>query len=317
VSETLDRPEEAERAQALLRRLFAHRRLSGRSGACAAEPCAQCLALHLPRVEYFLRAGLPLHFLLPAFPAKSPSRRKTLGPLPDMAEEQALLYLQGVCDELGALHAPGLRVTVCPDGAALGDLLGVPDDDVIRYGEELGTLLGRLGCRSLETFAPGDDFAEVRRRLTADYCRPLEQVVQRAKGDASARALVDGIHQALFEDQADVQPKRNRGQLRQECRGLAYQMVQRGDAWDRLLAERFPEALLLSAYPQHAHAEKVGILLGRSDDAWLMPWRGVALRTADGWKLVQRSEAEALGARLLERDGRPSHFEVACSERVR
>src|SRR5262249_35825520 len=65
-----------EQAAALLRRLFRHRRLLPDVGECAGRPCPHCLALHLPKVRYFLRSGQPVHFILPAFPAKSPSRRK-------------------------------------------------------------------------------------------------------------------------------------------------------------------------------------------------------------------------------------------------
>jgi hypothetical protein len=86
-------PDLAGRAAEVLRVVFRHRRLLPGAGPCAENPCGQCLALHLPRVKYFLRVGQPVHFQLPAFPAKSPSRKKTLGPLPDRAEEMALAYL--------------------------------------------------------------------------------------------------------------------------------------------------------------------------------------------------------------------------------
>ncbi len=106
----LEAPEDADverQATAVLRSLFHHRRLLPGAAECAADPCPACLALHLPRVKHFVRAGQPVHALLPAFPAKSPSRRKTLGPLPDRAEELALLYLQAVCDEVRAVYAAG------------------------------------------------------------------------------------------------------------------------------------------------------------------------------------------------------------------
>src|SRR5262249_17873337 len=57
-----------ERATAILRTLFRHRRLA--TDMCAASPCPQCFALHLPKVKYFVRANQPLHLILPAFPAK-------------------------------------------------------------------------------------------------------------------------------------------------------------------------------------------------------------------------------------------------------
>jgi pyoverdine/dityrosine biosynthesis protein Dit1/AcrR family transcriptional regulator len=305
----------SERATAVLRSLFHHRRLSADAGPCATDPCPACLALHLPKVKYFLRANQPIHFVLPAFPAKSPSRRKVLGVLPDQAEELALLYLDQVCEELQALHSPGVRVTICSDGHVFSDLVGVGDQDVTRYGQEISALLGRLGCRALDTFGMADlyegaDYPGMRRHLVAEYAQPLEQIEERAHRFDHARALFNGIHRFLFEERADLQPERSRTQVRQECKRLAYEVIQRSDAWGRLLADCFPTALRLSIHPQHPHAEKIGILLGAADDAWLTPWHGVAVRHPAGWKLMKRQEAEALGAHLVERDGRPSHFEV-------
>jgi pyoverdine/dityrosine biosynthesis protein Dit1 len=309
-----DEPALQEQAAAVLRCLFRHRRLPAEAGACAGDPCRQCLALHLPRLKYFLRAGQAIHFVLPAFPAKSPSRRKTLGPLPDRAEELALLYLEGVCAELAALHPPGARVTICSDGHVFSDLVAVSDDEVSAYGRELEALIGRPACRSLDTFSMADlyegiDFPAMRQHLVAAYAVPLEQVEERARRFDHARTLVNGIQRFLFEEQTDLQPQRSRTQVRNECRRLAYQVVQRSDAWGRLLADCFPTALRLSIHPQPPHGDKIGILLGRADDTWLTPWHGAALRTAAGWKFIKADAAEALGARLVRRDGRPSHFE--------
>jgi pyoverdine/dityrosine biosynthesis protein Dit1/AcrR family transcriptional regulator len=307
----------AERAAAVLQCLFRHRRLLPDAGPCAANPCPACLALHLPRLKYFLRAGQPIHCVLPAFPAKSPSRRKTLGPLPDQAERLALLYLDKVCEEVRTLHPPGVRVTICSDGHVFSDLVGVTDEDVTGYGREIAAMIRRLGCGALDTFGLADlyegaDYAGMRRHLVAEYAQPLERVEERAHGFDHARALYNGIHRFLFEEQADLQPERSRTQVRQQCKGLAYQVIQRSDAWGRLLADCFPTALRLSIHPQHPHAEKVGILLGEADDTWLTPWHGVALHHAGGWRLTKRQEAEALGARLVECDGRPSHFELTA-----
>lgn len=305
-----------EQATAILGSLFRNRRLLPIPGGCAAIPCEQCLALHLPKVKYFLRASQPIHFLLPAFPAKSPSRRKTLGPLPDRAEEWALAYLEQVGAELHALHPPGIRITICSDGHVFSDLVGVTDEEVSRYGQEIEALLRRLGSSTLDTFSLGAlyedlDGPAMRRHLTAQYAQPREQIEERAHRFDHARAQLNGIERFLMEEQADLEPRRSRTQLRHTCHGLACQVVQRSDAWSRLLADCFPTALRLSIHPQHPHAEKIGILLGPADDAWLTPWHGVAVKHPGGWKLMKRHEAEALGARLVEEAGRPSHFELS------
>ncbi len=299
-------------AREILLRLFRHRRLAA-AGPCGESPCQQCLAHHLPRVIDFLRAGRPLHFLLPAFPAKSPSRRKTLGPLPDRAEELALRYLEDLCGELRELHAPGARITICSDGHVFSDLVCVSDQEVSEYGRELQKLLAALDCHSLDTFNMADlyemsEFAEMRESLDAHYALPLSPLNERLSLFEHVGALVNGIHRFLFEEQAELQPERSRTKVRNECRERAYEVVRRSDAWGRLLADCFPTALRLSIHPQHPHGEKIGILLGAADDAWLTPWHAAALSTPAGWRFAKVAEAEALGARLVQHAGRPSHF---------
>jgi pyoverdine/dityrosine biosynthesis protein Dit1 len=313
--ERADDPAVDAKAIAILQRIFNHRRLLPQSEPCASAPCSHCLALHLPKVKYFIRAGQPIHCVLPAFPAKSPSRRKTLGPMPDMAEEQALLFLQSICGELHELHPPGLRVTICSDGHVFADLVGVGDEDVSHYGAEMAAFVRRLGCRSIDLFSMSDlydgiDFAPARQHLTREYARSLDDVRDRIHRFPPAQAQFNGMHRFLFEEQSDVQPGRSRTQLREACKDLAYEVIRRSDAWGRLVADCFPAALRLSIHPQHPHSEKIGILLGRAADVWQTPWHGVAARDATGWKFMKRYEAEDAGARLVERDGRPSHFEL-------
>jgi L-tyrosine isonitrile synthase len=48
------------------------------------------------RIDRFIARGEPIHFVLPAFPAKSPNPEKTLGRLPDYGEVLALLGLNGL-----------------------------------------------------------------------------------------------------------------------------------------------------------------------------------------------------------------------------
>lgn len=310
--------EEVEgRAEEVLRRLFRHRRLPPEvAGRCARKPCPRCLSLHLPRVRYYLRAEEPIHFVLPAFPAKSPSRRKTLGPLPDRAEELALEYLERIGDEIAALHPPGVRITICSDGHVFSDVVGVSDAEVTRYGDTLRSLIHDAGSRWIETFAmaglyEGSDYPSMRRQLLEQYGPSLDAIKERTRRLESERALYNGIHRFISEEQADVHPERSRSQVRKACRAKAYEVIRRSRAWSRLLAECFPTALRVSIHPHDPHGERIGILLGGSgDDVWLTPWHGVALEEGGEWRFVKRYQAEEIGAVLVERDGRPSHFEL-------
>jgi pyoverdine/dityrosine biosynthesis protein Dit1 len=299
----------------ILGRLFQHRRLSSMTGNSCAEPCQQCLALHLPRVRRFVSAGEPIHFLLPAFPAKSPNSRKVLGRLPDMAEELALGFLQRVCDEIGALYEPGARITICSDGRVFSDLVGVSDDDVSDYGREISRLLKSLGSKSLDLFQMEDLFdvdahSAMRDQLLLNYADSVDAIKERTRKHEHHQALFNGIQRFLFEDRVAIETDRSRTKVRNECGERTYQVIQRSDAWGRLLNDCFPAALRLSIHPQNPHSEKIGILLGAANDAWLTPWHGVAVNTNGKFQLMRRHEAEALGARLVSRAGRPSHYQI-------
>lgn len=307
---------ETELATRILHILFKHRRLLPQFDDCSETPCAGCLALHLPKVKYFVRTKRPIHLVLPAFPAKSPNRRKTLGALPDKAEEQALIYLENICEEICWVYEPGVRLTISSDGHVFSDLVGVSDEDVSAYGKEIKKMLTRLSRKNLiDTFSlpslyENIDYPEMRGQLIDQYAQTPEELHQKAARFPQTKALVNGIHRFLFEDQTVLQPERSRTQIRNECRELAYRVVQRSDAWGRLLADCFPMALRLSIHPQHPHSDKIGILLGASDDVWLTPWHGVAVKVNGKFKLMRRHEAEELGARLVNQKNRPDYFEL-------
>jgi pyoverdine/dityrosine biosynthesis protein Dit1 len=304
-----------ETAKRILRTLFRHRRLQPGAGACAESPCEQCLGLHLPKVRRFVMGDEPVHFLLPSFPAKSPNRRKVLGILPDMAEELALKYLERVCREITEQYPPGARVTICSDGRVFSDLVGVAERDVTEYGRAIVSMLEQTGARSLDTLDLEDlfeidDEAALREQLCAHYADSLATIEERVRTYEHHRTLFNGIHRFLFEDRLAIETGKSRTRLRNEARERALRVMQRSEAWGRLIQERFPMALRLSIHPQPPHSDKVGILLGDAEDTWLTPWHGVALKEHGRFRLVRRHEAEALGAEVVRRAGRASHYEM-------
>src|SRR5687767_11184162 len=74
-------------ANRILLEVMEHRRTAGAGSNCTTlAPCAECVSPHLPKILLAVEQGLPVTFVLPAFPGKSPNPAKVLGPLPDMAE---------------------------------------------------------------------------------------------------------------------------------------------------------------------------------------------------------------------------------------
>ncbi len=56
---------------------------------------------------------------------------------------------------------------------------------------------------------------------------------------------------------------------------------------------------------------KFGIRLLEHTDMWMTPWHSSVLHRPDGeWELIRSAEAAKVG-RLVERNGRPSHYETS------
>ncbi len=313
-------PDTTRRAREILRCVFRHRRtLSGKEKCRQAandDACEHCLEPHLPLVRRFIGAGLPIHFVLPAFPAKSPNPAKVLGRLPDMAEELSLRSLQDRCMEIQTIHPPGARITICSDGMVFSDLVGVADSDVNNYGERITQMIEQLHLDSLETFHMQDLYDEagsgeqMREWLCRHYAESQETIRERLHSNDSQQALFNGIQRFLFEDQIALEKGKSRSRIRSECKERTYEVVRRSDAWGRLVADCFPASLRLSIHPQPPHSEKIGILLAESRDVWLTPWHSVALMENGHFRLVKRREAEELGAIVVSNDGSPSYMEL-------
>jgi len=193
--------------------------------------------------------------------------------------------------------------------------VGVTDQDVTDYGLEMGRLRDRIATKSLDWFRMEDRFetsehAVMREQLVRHYAEPLAVIRQRVNDHDQHRLLFNGIQRFLFEDRIVIETEKSRTQVRIECKDLTYRVMQRSDAWGRLLSDCFPGSLRLSIHPQIPHAEKIGIRLGETSDVWITPWHGAAVERSGEFRLMRRSEAEALGAQVVNRFGRPSHLQI-------
>lgn len=297
----------------LLQLVFEFRRTDDTEGPCAGRPCQTCFDVHWDRVREFVTAGRPVHFVLPAFPAKSRNPNKVLGTLPDLGERLAIGFLESFCDQISHVHPPGARITICSDGHVFSDVLGIPDEDVLEYRTELRRMIRATGGGSVDIYSLDDafepsSFAEMRDELVRGYAQPVEEIRAQVKTDPARRALFNGIHRFMVEDQFALRPELSRTKLRNHCKDMAYQVIQRSNAWGELLAHVFPASMRLSIHPQDRHAQKIGFHMIRTTDSWLTPWHGVVVDDGRRFTLVKRSDAENMRASLIWRNSRPSHF---------
>lgn len=317
----------AELARTILVDVMQFRRSADPETACVPAYCEDCLAPHLSKIIAAIEQGEPVTFVLPAFPGKSPNTAKVFGPLPDMAERCALEFLQYLCDRVKRYYEPGARIILCSDGRVFSDAVGMLDTDITRYQDEVAKMIENLGLTSLSTFNleelyEGFSFDEMRVTLMEQYGEPMEMLkasVSRGKNadasieDREANRLYCGITRFLVEDATHPGQTQSRTSIQKECRVRAYAVIQRSKAWGNLVEKHFPSAVRLSIHPQSCGSKKLGIRLIEPDN-WQTPWHGVAVQVGQRFMLMKRSQAEALGAQLVSRYGRPSHYILSTKE---
>ena len=303
-------------AERILLNVIRRRRTADPTDSGAAEPCPDCFAPHLDTVGRYVAAGKPVHFVIPAFPAKSRNRRKTVGRLPDLGEQLALESVQSFCERISAVYPPGAVVTICSDGHVFSDALGIEDVHVDDYGAGLLRMIrsiggGALGVYALRDAMPGLTWDQRRARLLAEYAESVDEIRAAVRSQPRARRMFNGIHRFVTEDHAVLMAGHSATRRRNLAKLTAYEVVRRSQAWSRVVEEVFPGAVRLSIHPQGHHDTKIGFHLLPTTDSWLTPWHGVVLDDGLRRVLVKRAQAERLGAHLVWRNSRPSHFVIA------
>lgn len=296
----------------VIREVLAHQRRM-RDGGCTGRVCLRCARHHLDTVRSAMESGRRIDFVLPAFPTKSPNPAKVLGPLPDLAEELALRFLNELCERIGEIYSPGAAITICSDGRVFNDLLGVSDENVTAYARELDRMITRIGAGHLEQFTLDDVYSgagheEMRTMLSGAWAPSLDELRAEVRAGGAPLAMYRGITRFMLEDLSGPDYTGTRSALQRRCRDLAYRVIQRSRAWGDLLGQLFPSAIRLSIHPQPCSTEKIGILLGDTPDAWLTPWHSVAVERDGRHTLMKRAEAERAGARAVFVEGRPTHY---------
>lgn len=293
--------------------IMSQRRLVEGHESCAITPCTACLNAHLAKTAAFIEQRLPIHFILPAFPAKSPNLSKVLGPLPDLGERLSLQHLNSLCARIAQLYAPGAKITICSDGRVFSDCVGVSDEDVSRYGQHIKAIIDEYKCTHIDVFRLEDhfkegDFATIRRRLVDEHGRTMEELKALLKSDPETKNMFNGIHRFMYTDLKARRPELSNTKLREESKDLAYNVIIRSNAWSSLVEALFPSSLRLSIHPQHPHSRKIGIKLMECDNIWRTPWHGAVLDDGQRYRLMSRGDIEKLPVDLVYEKGRPLYY---------
>lgn len=308
----------------ILSEIMNYRRVPRSTALCSGFDCPKCASLHLPKIISAVQQNVPITFVLPAFPGKSPNTEKVLGHLPDHAEQLSLSFLGSLCHRIKEYYSPGIKMILCSDGRVFSDVVGMKEAHVTDYQIELDKFIKEMGLSDISTINLDDfykdlDFLQMRDELMKNYGNSLDFLKQKIGNGAKSSATAEeseanrmycGITRFLFEDSLYPGQTKSRSAIQKESRARAYEVIRRSNAWSELIAEHFPEAVRLSIHPQTCGSKKLGIrLIG--NESWMTPWHGVVVKTKEGHILIKRSEAEALGAELIFfSNGRPSHYKL-------
>ncbi|WP_131795656.1 isocyanide synthase family protein [Fluoribacter gormanii] len=289
---------------ALLDVLLNQRRISELAETkCTGILCSECIRHPQEKIQQAVREQRPLTLILPAFPAKSANRQKTLSEKPDRGEIIGLSNLNQICHTMQEIYPVGIKLIICSDGRVFNDLVLVSDLHVDVYQKGIQQIiedyqLTHLSTFSLDELYPCHNYQIMRELLMIEFGQTLDELKQHIATDPSTRYQFNGIHRFITEDQFALKPQQTKSKTRQEAKRIAYEVMRRSNAWSRLLANYFPQSVRLSIHPQPCGSEKIGIHFLPTSNRWGTPWHNVLLKNADGWQLIKRREAEQLGARL-------------------
>lgn len=307
--------------KAILKVIFNNRKLNEVNSPCQDNPCASCINIHLHKLEYFTQQNIPIHFILPAFPAKSPNPNKVLGILPDLGEEISLRTLEDLCLEIKSVYAPGASVTICSDGRIFSELVAVNDATISDYVVGIKKIIASLDLHhvniiNLEDIMEYGSFETMRREVINNYAEPLEELTEKLKTSTEFKGLFNGIHRFITEDRKAITPEFSLNKIKEEAKGIALKVIQYSNAWTRFLAYVYPDAIRLSIHPYGPHTDKIGIRLTKATDNWLTPWHGVVVLHRDEYILAKKEAAEVSGAKLIYKNGQAYYYTLNSENEV-
>ncbi|KAI1816877.1 Clavaminate synthase-like protein [Poronia punctata] len=276
------------------------------------------------QIRRALERTVPIELVIPAFPFKSSNRsKKVLGPLPDEAERLSLLHLNGLCRAMRDAAGAETFLTIVSDGITYNDILGVSDEEVWRYGQQLRRMAKLNGCDNIR-FARICDLVDTKseeltetlyldrvseyRRLLIAKTPPDFDVLEAIVNDPDISKTYKGYKKFLMGERED-RPNRSRSQTERENGSIAKAMILRGKAFAEAVRAKYTDSIRLSIHPS-IDTNKVSIaMLPQDNDIVMTPWHGAVVRGADGRVAMTHAIlVPAITHDIVYDEGRPSYF---------
>ncbi|KAI4154545.1 MAG: hypothetical protein LQ341_000328 [Variospora aurantia] len=288
----------------------------------------------MPLVEAYVSKHEPVQMVLPAFPFKSPNRKdKTLGSLPDLGEELALMHLNGLCESITEVYEHGAKVVITSDGLVYNDLMGIDDSEVWDYSTAIRDIIRAkelrhvsalrivdlLGHSNTENLSKEEYLTHAgcyRRELVAKYAPGGFSALEAVRSDKDTCMTYRGYIKFLTKDlmysplakqtQGQESPKKR---YKDAIENLAYQMISRGKAFAAAIEAKCNNFVRLSIHPSTGQAKLSIPLIPPPKGAHLMtPWHSSVAVGLDGSFRTVHAEDVRDTHDLIYRNGRPYHF---------
>ncbi len=269
----------------------------------------------LQKITTKMRNSEELVFLLPAFPAKSPSPLKTLGELPDLGEVLALEGLQSICAQISNIYNPGAKIIICSDGRVFSDVVNVSDETINNYQIGIENIIKEFNFNHIELFSLDDLYPDLKKDklrevLLERFGKDIDEVKSLVCANEEYNRLFNGLHRFLIEDELGLNPLLTKNQAKKMTKSRTYELIRRSDAWSELINFHFQDHLRLSIHSYPAHHEKFGIKLVASSSKWATPWHNVTVKIKDKFELMHLQEALKLNATLKMLKDKYAYFEI-------
>ncbi|KAL8835899.1 MAG: hypothetical protein Q9170_003126 [Blastenia crenularia] len=237
----------------------------------------------------------PVEFILPAFPFKAPAednKSKTLGSLPDKAEEIALQTLDHFADSIADIYEGGAKVIIVSDASVYGDLLRVSNEDAFAYHNELKNHASSLGLKHLEFVSAG--------LLSGSVSKDAQTLEEYSTQVKETRNLLDSQYTEEVDATADENVQATSKHYdtalpkSQDPEAFKAAMLKRGKAYAKLIASTSQKPIRLSIHESNNVGKiTLDLFTPGSNPDFITPWHGAVAVLADATvRIVDASKVD-------------------------
>ncbi|MCJ1389440.1 hypothetical protein MMC18_002297 [Xylographa bjoerkii] len=285
----------------------------------------------LPFVDEYVKNLKPVEMVLPAFPFKSPNGKdKVLGNMPDLGEEVALMHLNGLCESITKVYAPGAQVTIASDGLVYNDLMMIPDSEVWDYSTAIRDIIVAKDLKHIKSFHIVDllDFHTTQHLTREEYlihagCYRRELIAKFSPKNFDSRESVRedkdtcltyrGYIKFLTKDlkysPLGMEFANEKRKYKDAIEKLAYDMILRGKIFAAAVNAKCGNFVRLSIHPSVGQTKlSVPLIPPPKGFPLMTPWHSSVLVGLDGSFRTVHADEGRVSHDIIMRDGKPYHF---------